>query len=241
MKLNGLNLASYSVGGMEVDLWFQEDVAPSDVVALKTPYVITNDNGADEILRFDGYVFKLCEDEGELVHLKLILSVEPATEEAIKGLIANVDSLTKKVDSLEVSSVPQLMSFVRMAVAPMTASMTNTEVASVSSLLSEWKVGAHYDKGESFTYQGKVYRAAQEISSAQEIYKPGDVGVESLYTLIELADDGIRVWKQVTDATNSFALGEKCHYPDAEGAIYVSKRDGNDSVPGTDEWWVLEN
>lgn len=240
MKLNGLNLASYSVGGMEVDLWFQEDVAPSEVVALKAPYVITNDDGG-EMLRFDGYVFKLCEDEGELVHLKIVLSVEPATEEAIEGLIANVDSLTKKVDSLEVSSVPQLMSFARMAVAPMTVNMTDTEVASVSSLLSEWKVGVHYDKGESFTYQGKVYRAAQEIPSAQEIYKPGDTGVESLYTLIELAEDGIRVWKKVTDATNSFALGEKCHYPDANGVIYVSKRDGNDSEPGKDEWWELEN
>lgn len=240
MKLNGLNLASYSVGDMEVDLWFQEDVAPSDVVVLKAPYVITNDDGDDEISRFDGYVFKSCEDEGELVHLKIILSVEPATEEAIKGLIANVDSLTKKVDSLEISSVPQLMSFARMAVTPMTVNMTNTEVASVSSFLSEWKVGAHYDKGESFTYQGKVYRAAQEIPSAQEIYKPSDEGVESLYTLIELANDGIRVWKHVTDATNSFALGEKCHYPDANGAIYVSKRDGNDSIPGADEWWVLQ-
>lgn len=237
MELNGLNLASYSVGGMEVDLWFQEDVTPSEVVALKAPYIITNDG--EEMLRFDGYVFKSCEDEGELVHLKIILSVEPATEEAIKGLIANVDSLTKKVDSLEVSSVPQLMSFARMAVAPMTASMTATEIASVSSLLAEWKVGAHYDKGEAFTYQGKVYRAAQEIPSTQEIYKPGDEGVESLYTLIELADDGIRVWKKVTDATNSFALGEKCHYPDADGAIYVSKRDGNDSEPGKDEWWEI--
>ena len=48
MKLNGLNLSSYSVGDMEVDLWFQEDVAPSDVVALKAPYVITNDDSDDD-------------------------------------------------------------------------------------------------------------------------------------------------------------------------------------------------
>ena len=27
--------------------------------------------------------------------------------------------------------------------------------------------------------------------------------------------------------------------PDADGAIYVSKRDGNTSEPGTDEWWEL--
>lgn len=44
----------------------------------------------------------------------------------------------------------------------------------------------------------------------------------------------------VTDATNLFDLGEKCHYPDADGPIYVSKRNGNDSEPTKDEWWVLE-
>lgn len=34
-------------------------------------------------------------------------------------------------------------------------------------------------------------------------------------------------------------VGETRHYPDADGPVYVSKRDGNTSEPGTDEWWTL--
>lgn len=59
--------------------------------------------------------------------------------------------------------------------------------------------------------------------------------------LIDLAPDGIRVWHMPTDATNSFALGEKAHHPGADGPVYVSQRDGNTSEPGTDEWWTLDS
>lgn len=31
-------------------------------------------------------------------------------------------------------------------------------------------------------------------------------------------------------------LGEKAHHPGEDGPVYVSKRDGNTSEPGTDEW-----
>lgn len=278
MKLNGLDLASYSVDNMLASFWLANTTA-SAVVALQAPYVVMN--GEEEVMRFDGYVFKSCEDTGELVRLDIVVSVEPQVEETIKGILANVSTLTKKfetvdtkletvdtkvaeidekasgqekivtglstnveaiaekVEGIDTENTEQLVSFVRIAIAPLTVDMTVSEIASVVKLLPEWKVGAHYDKGETFTYEGKVYRAAQEIPSAQDIYKPG-TGTESLYTLIELAPDGIRAWKTVTDATNSFALGEKCHYPDAEGAIYVSKCDGNTSEPGTDEWWELD-
>lgn len=285
MKLNGLDLASYSVDNMLASFWLANTTA-SAVVALEAPYVVMN--GEEEAMRFDGYVFKSCEDTGELVRLDIIVSVEPQVEETIKGIVANVSTLTKKfetvdtkledvdtkfetveakaaeidekvsgqeeivtglstnvdaiaekVDGIDTENTEQLVAFARIAIPPLTVDMTTSEIASVVKLLPEWKVGAHYDKGETFTYEGKVYRAAQETPSAQDIYKPGATGTKSLYTLIELAPDGIRVWKTVTDATNSFALGEKCHYPDAEGAIYVSKRDGNTSEPGTDSWWEL--
>ena len=90
------------------------------------------------------------------------------------------------------------------------------------------------------SYDGKYYRMAQDINSTTSTtYQPG-TGTESLYTLIDLAPDGIRIWHTVTNAEDSFTLGELCHYPDAEGPIYVSKRVGNTSVPGTDQWWGLQ-
>lgn len=151
----------------------------------------------------------------------------PYTEEEL----AEIEG--RRVSALARSQLPALAA---MVLPSMTPSMSLSEVASVSALLPEWRVGAKYAKGEAFTYEGKVYRAAQGIPEAQDIYRPG-TGTESLYTLIDLAPDGIRVWHMPTDATDSFALGERCHYPDADGPVYVSGRDGNTSEPTKDEWW----
>lgn len=160
-------------------------------------------------------------------------------EEKVTGVEDNVTKLESAVSDVADMANPDVVAFAKMAVPAMTIDMATTEVCSIVSLLPEWKVGASYEQHQAFTYEGKVYRAAQKIPEAQEIYKPGQ-GTESLYTLIELAEDGVRIWKQPTDATNSFAFDERAHYPTASDPIYVSKRDGNTSVPRTDKWWVLE-
>lgn len=128
--------------------------------------------------------------------------------------------------------------------------LTNSEVADVRDLIKDFVAGEEYKKGWIRRYDGKYYRMAQDIdSTTSATYQPGTgtaslytgTGTESLYTLIDLAPDGIRIWHTVTNAEDSFALGELCHYPDAEGPIYVSQRVGNTSVPGTDQWWVLRD
>ena len=119
--------------------------------------------------------------------------------------------------------------------------LTNSEIADVRDLIKDFVAGEEYKKGWIRRYDGKYYRMAQDINSTTSTtYQPG-TGTESLYTLIDLAPDGIRIWHTVTNAEDSFTLGELCHYPDAEGPIYVSKRVGNTSEPGTDEWWVLRD
>ena len=199
-------------------------------------------NGAEQNVK--GFTEKVTNVEEKVTGVKD--NVNTFTEKVI-GVETKVTSVEKNVTKLEstVSDVADMansdvVAFAKMAVPAMTIDMTTTEVCSIVSLLPEWKVGASYEQHQAFTYEGKVYRAAQKIPEAQEIYKPGQ-GTESLYTLIELADDGVRIWKKPTDATNSFAFGERAHYPTASDPIYVSKRDGNDSEPTKDEWWMLED
>lgn len=117
--------------------------------------------------------------------------------------------------------------------------MTSSEVGSVLDLIADFEPGAEYAKGQVRRHDGKYWRMAKDIdATTSQTYQPG-AGTESLYTLIDLAPDGVRVWHAVTGSTDSFELGERCHYPDADGPVYVSKRNGNDSEPGTDEWWEL--
>lgn len=119
--------------------------------------------------------------------------------------------------------------------------LTNSEIGDVRDLIKDFVAGEEYKKGWIRRYNGKYYRMAMDINSTTSTnYQPGGTGTESLYTLLDLAPDGIRIWHQPTCADDSFTLGELCHYPDAEGPIYVSQRVGNTSVPGTDQWWKLQ-
>lgn len=234
MKLNGLNLASYSLDNdnMEVNFWLQ-DVMPEQVVAIEAPYVIKDD---DEhiISQFDGYTFKAMQMDGELVRLDVVLSVEPATEDAIKGITANVDQLITRMDNVENVASPQLTSAASMYVK--SAKLGHVDAISVYTLYDEWKSGVEYKKDGYVRYDGDLYHIEQDHTS-QDDWTPSDS--PSLFTRYVIAPDGIRVWVTPKGSTDSFDMDEKVHYPDAEGAIYVSKRDGNTSVPGEDEWWKV--
>ena len=108
----------------------------------------------------------------------------------------------------------------------------------LSTLLDEWSGdGVRYEKGQWLAYGGGTCRVEQTHTS-QPDWTPD--AAPSLYTMLPLAPDGVRIWAAPTHAENAFDIGERCHHPGADGEIWVSGRDGNTSEPGTDEWWTRE-
>lgn len=196
--------------------------------------------------RYGGYdVTSVGIDDDSRIVMRCLRALDPDTEAAITALEANVATAQATADSaMETAQAAGTEPAVKAAsVMYVNAStvLTNTELADVRDLVDDFKAGGEYAKGAIRRYEGAYYRMAQDIdSTTSTTYQPGE-GTESLYTLIDLAADGIRVWHAPTGSTDSFALGEKAHYPDADGAVYVSKRDGNTSEPGTDEWWTLDS
>ena len=135
---------------------------------------------------------------------------------------------------------PQVMAFARMAVIPMAADMTVAEGASVSILWPEKRVGDTVKLGDFFWYDAELYRCNQPeltITAGQE----PDKNLPALYGHVSVAPDGVLVWDadDLTGAPDIYNTGARAHCPDADGPVYVSKRDGNTSTPGTDEWWAL--
>lgn len=150
-----------------------------------------------------------------------------------------LNAVEEKAEQALEGSNPQLTSFARMQVATMdlTAESDDT-VASISTLLPDFVPDGHsYKVGDSFAYNDKTWRVAQAHTS-QPQWVPGQ-GTDSLYFEIVIAPDGILVWRQPAGAHDAPGMGVKRHYPDADGPIYESRRDGNVSVPGSDEWWTL--
>lgn len=79
---------------------------------------------------------------------------------------------------------------------------------------------------------GELYRCLQSHTS-QENWKPETS--PSLW--VEIADPALEwpEWKQPTDATNAYNEGDKVAY---NGKHYISKINGNTTVPGSDDrWW----
>lgn len=118
------------------------------------------------------------------------------------------------------------------------ASLPRVQAISVCALYDEWSgKGVKYTKGQWLRY-GDDFVRVEQTHTSQPDWTPD--AAPSLYTLLPLAPDGIRIWERPTHAENAFDTGERCHHPGADGDIWVSGRDGNTSEPGTDEWWSRE-
>ena len=246
MKLNDFDLESYAERENEVTFVMPGTVGLDDVMALDGEALTITNNGS-EYRKYEGYSLMSAgytDQSAEHVSARFYRKLSDQTEAAISQLDANVATAQQTAESAmqaaqEAGTSPSVKAASVMYVNA--TALTNTQLTDVRELIEDFKPGAEYEKGWIRRYEGAYYRMAQKIdSTTSTTYQPG-TGTESLYTLIDLAPDGIRVWHMPTDATNSFALGEKAHYPDAEGAVYVSKRDGNTSEPGQDEWWELDS
>lgn len=149
---------------------------------------------------------------------------ETPQDERVKAL-----ETIAKTFSAAAPQLAQIRTAATLSIQTMAASLTDEQAISVSGLIPAFEVGKDYKHGDLLTYEGEVYRVVQDHTS-QAQWVPGS-GTESLYTHITLAGDSIPVWQQPTGAHDAYNTGDKVHYPDESGPVYVSKIDGNSWSP----------
>lgn len=132
------------------------------------------------------------------------------------------------------SQFGQMEAAVRMFVRAQAATLDDEAAASVSTFFDNWDEEIEYAKGDVRRHGGRLWRCAQGHTS-QSGWEPENA--PSLWYEVAYGADGILVWRPPSGAHDAPAKGDKRHYPDVDGAVYVSMRDGNTSVPGADEWW----
>lgn len=114
------------------------------------------------------------------------------------------------------------------------ASLADDDAVQTPVLFPEWKPEKAYTAGERLAYHKKLYKVLQSHTS-QADWTP-DAAV-SLY--VEVAKPGeIPVWKQPSGAQDAYNKGDKVHYPDADGPVYMSTVDANVWAPGVYGWEV---
>lgn len=99
-------------------------------------------------------------------------------------------------------------------------------------LFPHWAADVEYEVDYRVQYGEKLYRVVQAHTS-QEDWTPD--ATPALYT--EVAKPGeIPVWKQPTGAQDAYNKGDKVHYPDEAGPVYVSDVDANTWAPDVYGW-----
>ena len=91
-------------------------------------------------------------------------------------------------------------------------------------VIDKWAAGTAYYIGDRVMYQEQEYECIQSHTS-QEGYEPDSTS--ALWKLYEEGGDGIPVWSQPTGAQDAYKMGDKVHYPDADGPVYESLIDAN--------------
>jgi len=112
------------------------------------------------------------------------------------------------------------------------ASLPDDDALEAVELFPAWEANTAYDLDIRVRYDGKLYRCVQAHTSQSGWEPPA---TPALWT--EVAEPGtIPVWKQPTGAQDAYMTGDKVHYPDADGPVYVSTVDNNVWAPGVYGW-----
>ena len=118
----------------------------------------------------------------------------------------------------------------RRAVQMFCASLTDDEAMEIATIYPAWAAWKAYAVGAIVSYEEnavgdpQLYRCVQAHTS-QPDWTPD--WASSLWTAIGLAPDFVPVWSQPTGAQDAYNIGDRVHYPDADGPIYTSLIDGN--------------
>lgn len=115
-------------------------------------------------------------------------------------------------------------------------SLDDTDALEAVEFFPLWKADTAYTLGERIRYDEKLYRCEQAHTS-QTGWEPPNV--QALWT--EVAKPGeIPVWRQPTGAQDVYMTGDKVHYPDIDGPVYICIFDYNTYAPGVYGWEVIE-
>lgn len=116
------------------------------------------------------------------------------------------------------------------------SSLPDEDALEAVELFPLWAAGIDYEADQRIRYGDKLYRCVQAHASQTGWEPPA---TPALWT--EVAKPGeIPVWKQPTGAQDAYMTGDKVHYPNAAGDIYVSTIDNNVWEPGVYGWEVAE-
>lgn len=129
----------------------------------------------------------------------------------------------------EMQRQSQIQLAIPMMVQSSSASIPDTQAITIPLLFKKWTPGETYTLHEIVRYEvdGELYRIGQPEITALNVYKPGDVGTESIYSHIEISEEGYEVWKEWDGISGIYKQGQVVQDPFDNNNLYISKIPNN--------------
>lgn len=191
-------------------------------------------------------------DESGLVVMRAQRALEPDTAAAIEALESNVSTATADAAGAvqtanaameaaqSAGTDAQVKTIAKLTAASIDfANVTATDCVAIPDYIPEWSVGMSLAQNDPVMRNGQLYRASQAIPSTQEQYPPETAG-ESLYYPVEVAPDGIIVYRECHGQYDMVRKGEKRHYPGAGDPVYLALEDTAYSPDAYPQHWKLD-
>lgn len=109
------------------------------------------------------------------------------------------------------------------------ASIPDAQAVTIPLLFKKWTPGETYTLHEIVRYEvdGELYRIGQPEITASNVYKPGDIGTESIYSHIKINEEGYEEWKPWDGISGIYKQDQIVSDPYDEGNLYKSKIPNN--------------
>lgn len=247
MKLNDIDLESYAERENEVTFILTGTVGLDDVMALDGEVLTITSNGA-EYRKYEGYSLMSAgytDQSVEHVSARFYRKLSDQTSAAINQLDANVATAQQTAEAAmeaaqAVGTDPQVATIAKLTAPSIDfEAVSATDCVAIPDYVPEWEPGIKLGKNAPVMRNGQLYRASQAIESAQEQYPPETAG-ESLYYPVEVAPDGIIVYRTCHGEYDMVRKGEKRHYPGAGDPVYLALEDTAYSPDAYPQHWELD-
>lgn len=238
MKLNNISCGGYSTSKNEVTFSLYETDYDT-VSALNNKTLTLTISDTDSIV-FEGYEIVSVMVGEDAIRVRFAKKLDEATKASINALETNFTQLHATVTANKTAATAG-MTDISNVIAPiiMRENLTDEEAVEYLNFYPEWKVGFDYKKNWIIKYNGDLYRIGQDHTS-QEQWVPGETGADSLYSKIEITEEGYEVWKAWDGVSGSYAQGQIVKDPNDE-QLYKSKIDSNVWGPPSEQpdYWEL--
>lgn len=155
------------------------------------------------------------------------------------GAVTNEQNAAREAESSAIRMGSQISLAAQMFVQSSAKDMSDKQAALLDTLFKEWEVGLYCENKDIVRYKGKLYRIGVN-HSASDTYHPGDVGTESMYSLIKIDDDGYEYWKDWDGISGYYNEGDVTRDPNDEQLYVCIKNNCTYGPPSeVNEFWKL--